>query len=1085
MKANRTFLVLTLLASTFFAGCGGSNSSNDGGGGNNDNPTPNVSSISPSSGVVGNAEFTLTVSGSNFVSSSVVLWNGSNRTTSFGSASQLTATISASDLAFAGSAQVSVSTPAPGGGNSSALSFSIAPQIANGIGLPGDSNYLAINALSDVPPVTGTAGDVENNVILNRLSLRFAKDATVGQVNDALASIGAGIASMSKGIPLLSIGIPQQSSVAGLRALAQHIETSPGIRLATLAALPKPQSIFNGSGESAAEDIIHLLPARFPAAWNAARLDVFGDPAHPHSQLCPVVPIPVLMDDHFPTEFSSDFLNSFPRFEPPDAPAPDFFASDLQHGITTTTVMGANAIGSNAFPFSGCIDLRLVQLARFLDMDLQIDDLFIHMPEGRFIVNYSAGIRQSCDTSPCQPPFGNVLDPLFFATKALHWKEMTRSRWPDFLMVVAAGNDNDEDSAQIYSGMGDSRFESAMTISQLADTGFQFVSEDDLWSPSPDFLAEGFVSIKPTESEQTQLELAIEDAGLSGPDAIADNVIVVGSTIGQNPNSALTHVTGDNLRESDFSENNPDVLAVGENIFNDGKDGTSFSAPQVTGLASFLWMISPDLRDLQPISVTKRAIVANARSRFIDAYATVLSLDEATLPTPDTAQIRMNLLDIDGINGFTEGDIDLFLRAYFEEDAQGNITDQPVAPTQADFTFLDLNGDGFTGGSTTERFDLDRVGSTQYGTSVYSTNPPVLQNINGTDVPFDEIQLTDLQILCYYAYSDLFTGDNPTRDQMLSGRCTPITVTVDPAQATVHVGGTQQFAAAVHGISDPRVTWTVTGNNTIDANGLLTAGSTPGTFTVRAASVVDPNASGTATLTIPGNADCASVLAGLQTELRIDLDAAPHSTTKKSSTATTLTDSLSGDVAEATATVNYGSGTASTNSPDTGNVSTITGSSAEASFDDLVVVVPDDPSLMLKPMTVTATATVTGNAEITGERARAEWDGFLSAGGNASHVVDLSTLPGQSSGENGQATLSTTSSLGLFFGSPMEVLGSFHVLTAYPCNSADAECPPHSPAGTGTANASVSFQMGKLTIRDQAGNAVGVTVCSVGGFNYQ
>src|SRR5215813_4102863 len=109
MKANRTSLILTLLTATFLVGCGGNDSGN-GGGGNNNNPAPTVSSIAPSTGLVGDTDFTLTVSGSNFISGSVVLWNGGNRTTSFVSASQLTATISASDLAFAGTAQVSVST---------------------------------------------------------------------------------------------------------------------------------------------------------------------------------------------------------------------------------------------------------------------------------------------------------------------------------------------------------------------------------------------------------------------------------------------------------------------------------------------------------------------------------------------------------------------------------------------------------------------------------------------------------------------------------------------------------------------------------------------------------------------------------------------------------------------------------------------------------------------------------------------------------------------------------------------------------------------------------------------------------------
>jgi hypothetical protein len=67
----------------------------------------------------------LTVNGNNFVSTSVVRWNGTDRATTSVSATQLTATILASDLAVAGTAQVTVFTPAPGGGTSNALTFTI------------------------------------------------------------------------------------------------------------------------------------------------------------------------------------------------------------------------------------------------------------------------------------------------------------------------------------------------------------------------------------------------------------------------------------------------------------------------------------------------------------------------------------------------------------------------------------------------------------------------------------------------------------------------------------------------------------------------------------------------------------------------------------------------------------------------------------------------------------------------------------------------------------------------------------------------------------------------------------------------
>jgi hypothetical protein len=89
------------------------------------NPIPTTTALSPTSTTVGGSAFTLTVTGTNFISSSVVRWNGANRATTFVSATQLTATISPADIATAGTAQVTVFNPAPGGGASNAQSFSI------------------------------------------------------------------------------------------------------------------------------------------------------------------------------------------------------------------------------------------------------------------------------------------------------------------------------------------------------------------------------------------------------------------------------------------------------------------------------------------------------------------------------------------------------------------------------------------------------------------------------------------------------------------------------------------------------------------------------------------------------------------------------------------------------------------------------------------------------------------------------------------------------------------------------------------------------------------------------------------------
>jgi len=90
------------------------------------NPAPVITSLSPVSATAGGPAFTLTVNGSNFVNGSTVQWDGSARTTTFVSDTQLTAGISASDIITAGTVSVTVANLlGPGGGVSNALPFEV------------------------------------------------------------------------------------------------------------------------------------------------------------------------------------------------------------------------------------------------------------------------------------------------------------------------------------------------------------------------------------------------------------------------------------------------------------------------------------------------------------------------------------------------------------------------------------------------------------------------------------------------------------------------------------------------------------------------------------------------------------------------------------------------------------------------------------------------------------------------------------------------------------------------------------------------------------------------------------------------
>lgn len=89
-------------------------------------PAPSLATISPTWLAAGGEAFALTVNGTNFVRESVVRWNGLERATTFVSSSQLTAQITAQDIATIASASVTVFTPSPGGGVSDEQLFTIA-----------------------------------------------------------------------------------------------------------------------------------------------------------------------------------------------------------------------------------------------------------------------------------------------------------------------------------------------------------------------------------------------------------------------------------------------------------------------------------------------------------------------------------------------------------------------------------------------------------------------------------------------------------------------------------------------------------------------------------------------------------------------------------------------------------------------------------------------------------------------------------------------------------------------------------------------------------------------------------------------
>jgi hypothetical protein len=138
-------------------------------------PVPALSSLTPVLNHANSGAFTLTINGAGFVPGAVVNWNGSARSTTFVSTSQLTASITAADLATVGVADVTVFNPAPGGGTSIAFKVAV-----------------------DTPP--GTAGAVTATTGTTTLNVQHGQTTTM-QVTFNGANANAQISAVCYNLP--------------------------------------------------------------------------------------------------------------------------------------------------------------------------------------------------------------------------------------------------------------------------------------------------------------------------------------------------------------------------------------------------------------------------------------------------------------------------------------------------------------------------------------------------------------------------------------------------------------------------------------------------------------------------------------------------------------------------------------------------------------------------------------------------------------------------------------------------------------------------------------------------------------------
>jgi len=157
------------------------------------NPAPSLTTISPSLATSGGAAFTLTVNGAHFLTGAVVKWNSVALTTTFVSASQVTAAVPATDIASPGTASVTVTNTDAQVSN--VLTFTISPS----------------PTITSLSPTSATAGGAAFTLTVNGAG--FVSGAVVKWNGVALTTTFVSSLQVTAAVPAADIATAGTASV--------------------------------------------------------------------------------------------------------------------------------------------------------------------------------------------------------------------------------------------------------------------------------------------------------------------------------------------------------------------------------------------------------------------------------------------------------------------------------------------------------------------------------------------------------------------------------------------------------------------------------------------------------------------------------------------------------------------------------------------------------------------------------------------------------------------------------------------------------------------------------------------------------
>ncbi|MGA2344841.1 MAG: FG-GAP-like repeat-containing protein, partial [Candidatus Sulfotelmatobacter sp.] len=221
------------------------------------NPSPTITSLSPTSAPIDSPSFTLTVNGTGFVPTSAVNFELYNQPTTYVSSTQLTAEIPAAAIAqVVSSTYVWVDNPAPGGGQSNFVTF----QLSDGV-----------PTITSLSPASVTAGSFSFTLTINGTGFGAASIYWNGTLLQGGGSSSNGNQLLAE-VPYTLIANPGTVQISVVNA-------PPGggtSNVATFTILPQGQSnvflqpplFLNGRGSSSS--MVPASPTRF-LGWKYAQ----------------------------------------------------------------------------------------------------------------------------------------------------------------------------------------------------------------------------------------------------------------------------------------------------------------------------------------------------------------------------------------------------------------------------------------------------------------------------------------------------------------------------------------------------------------------------------------------------------------------------------------------------------------------------------------------------------------------------------------------------------------------------------------------------------------------------------------------